>query len=215
MTTINARWRLRLKIRQALLASARAKLRGRKTTENLKLVKARRDQVAEAERVIARNTATISEPAHSTRTTSNKSSRNGTRIKVIVLHATEGSYDGAVSWLCSPQSNASAHLVISKTGNTTRLVADADKAWHVAADNPFTLGIEQEGYTSQTSWPDAQLREVAQWVAFWAHKYDIPITHSTTAGVCRHSDLGQHGGGHGDPGAGYPLDRVLAMARAL
>jgi N-acetyl-anhydromuramyl-L-alanine amidase AmpD len=99
-----------------------------------------------------------------------------------VLHSTEGNYDGAVSWLCNPQARASAHIVVGARGQTTRLVPDARKAWHVAADNPDTLGIEQEGYASQTAWPDAQLETVAQWLAWWGRKYGIPLEHSTSTG---------------------------------
>lgn len=155
-----------------------------------------------------------SEPKHATRLTPNRSARNGVKPRVIVLHSTEGAYDGAVSWLCNSASQASAHVVVSKTGESTRLVPDAEKAWHVASDNPFTLGIEQEGFAAQASWPDAQLETTAAWIAYWARKYDIPIVHSVTHGVCQHSDLGAAGGGHHDCGPAYPFDRVLLMARA-
>ena len=39
--------------------------------------------------------------------------RNGWKPDMIVCHITEGSYSGAVSWLCNPASEASAHFVIS------------------------------------------------------------------------------------------------------
>jgi N-acetyl-anhydromuramyl-L-alanine amidase AmpD len=159
--------------------------------------------------------ATASEPVHATRNSPNQSSRNGIKPRVIVLHSTEGSYESSINWLCNPASQASAHVINSKAGKSTRLVPDAQKAWHVAAANPFTLGLEQEGYASQQVWPEAQLDSAAAWVAYWARKFDIPIVKSTTNGVCRHSDLGAAGGGHQDPGSAYPFDKVLAKARAL
>ena len=81
--------------------------------------------------------------------------------------------------------------------------------------NSKALGIEQIGYATQTSWPDAQLRTVAQYVAYWSQKYDIPLVQSTTRGVCQHKDLGAAGGGHTDCGPSYPFDRVLKMAREM
>ena len=172
-------------------------------------------KIASATRVIKRHTVKgkVREPKHSTRRSPNQSSRGGVKPRVIVLHSTEGGYQGSIAWLCNPAAQASAHIVIGKDGSTTRLVEDAAKAWHVANDNPFTLGIEQEGKASQSSWPAAQLRETAKWIAWWSKKYGIPITHSTSKGVCRHSDLGAAGGGHHDPGKAYPLAKVLSMAR--
>jgi lysozyme len=55
MSSINARWRARLRIRQALLAAARARFKAHKTTANLKAVKTRKEQVAQALRVLARH----------------------------------------------------------------------------------------------------------------------------------------------------------------
>lgn len=55
--------------------------------------------------------------------------RNGWKPDMIVCHITEGSYSGAVSWLCNPASEASAHFVISKDGKVTQLVDLRDSAW--------------------------------------------------------------------------------------
>lgn len=212
MPSILTRWKARRAVRASLLARARKAFADRKTKANLALVKLRKGQVAQADRVIARHGGDAPAPDE-THNSPNQSSRHGSSIRVIVLHATEGAFDGAVSWLCNPQAQASAHLVISKTGRVARLVPDAAKAWHVAADNPFTLGIEQEGFSSQARWPEAQLQAVASWVAYWARTYDIPLVHSTEHGVCRHMDLGATGGGHGDPGDNYPFDHILDLAR--
>jgi len=212
MPSILSRWKARRAVRATLLSRARKAFAARKTKANLALVKLRKKQVAAADRVLARhaNAAPIVDETHDS---PNQSSRRGVTPSIIVLHATEGGFDGAVSWLCNPQAQASAHLVISKAGRIARLVPDAAKAWHVASFNSQALGIEQEGFTAQTAWPEAQLQAVASWVAYWARTYNIPLTHSTTHGVCRHMDLGQAGGGHGDPGDNYPFEHVLELAR--
>lgn len=59
----------------------------------------------------------------------NKMSRKGWKPDMIVSHITEGSYAGAVSWLCNPKSGASAHFVVSKKGEITQLVDIKEAAW--------------------------------------------------------------------------------------
>ncbi len=62
----------------------------------------------------------------------NHSPRNpSVRVDTIVLHHTGGASDsGAISWLCNPVSQASAHYVVSATGVVHRLVPEHRKAWH-------------------------------------------------------------------------------------
>ncbi|MCF8018281.1 MAG: peptidoglycan recognition protein family protein [Vallitaleaceae bacterium] len=55
--------------------------------------------------------------------------RSGWKPDMIVCHITEGSYAGAVSWLCNPKSQASAHFVVAKDGRITQLVDLRDGSW--------------------------------------------------------------------------------------
>ena len=64
------------------------------------------------------------------------------------------------------------------------------------------------------------LENAARWVAEEAAAFGIPITRlspgqaqGTGRGVCEHVDLGTYGGNHSDCGPGFPIDRVLEMAR--
>lgn len=150
----------------------------------------------------------------------NQSSRNGVKPSLIVLHDTEGGnlagiadLQGLVNWFNNPAAQASSHVAVDADGNSAKFVDDLSKAWHVAAYNSKSLGIEQVGFATQKVWPDAQLKKTAQYIAYWSTKYGIPIIHSTDRGVALHSDLGVAGGGHHDPGGGYPLDKVLAYAK--
>jgi N-acetyl-anhydromuramyl-L-alanine amidase AmpD len=155
---------------------------------------------------------------HVRRRSPNQSTRSA-KINLIVLHSTEGANvkgDGDLiglgGWFANPAAQVSSHVATDADGNSGRYVADAGKAWHCAAFNSRSLGVEQIGRAAQTSWADAQLRETARWIAYWSRKYGIPITHSTTRGVCTHSDLGAAGGGHHDPGSAYPMSKVLKYA---
>lgn len=86
-------------------------------------------------------------------TTCNYSSRSGTAITAVAIHFVQGSYAGCISWFKNCSASASAHYVIrSSDGQVTQMVLESDKAWHIGSENPYTLGIEHEGYISTASW---------------------------------------------------------------
>lgn len=73
--------------------------------------------------------------------------------KGVVFHHTAGAYEGAVSWLRNPKSEASAHVVIARDGRRTVLSSDDDITWHAGRSefrgrsvrnsvNAFMLGVE-------------------------------------------------------------------------
>lgn len=83
----------------------------------------------------------------------NLSSRNGIAISAITIHTIQGSYAGAISWSQNCDSNVSFHYVIrSSDGQVTQMVVEADKAWHVGSENPYTIGYEHEGYVDNPVW---------------------------------------------------------------
>ncbi len=83
----------------------------------------------------------------------NYSSRNGTAITHVTLHTVQGTYAGCISWFKNCNAQVSAHYVIrSSDGQITQMVREADKAWHVGTENPYTIGIEHEGYINNPSW---------------------------------------------------------------
>lgn len=147
---------------------------------------------------------------------------NSNHPRRIVVHSVEGpNLEGArdlvsLGNLFAPRSRgASCHVGVDDDGHSGRYVRDKDAAWHVSAFNTSSLGIEHIGFAAQRRWSRKERREAARWIAQWSHEYAIPIRHSTSHGVCRHSDLGDAGGGHSDPGAGYPLRRTLAWALTI
>jgi len=148
-------------------------------------------------------------------------------IELIVIHATEsyetkGSADLAAigDWFCNPAAQVSAHVCTdANSGTSARYVLDDHKAWHVCNYNSASLGIEQIGHTAQKHWERDELRETARWVARWSLMHGIPIRHGQVSngnvirsGVVRHQDLGQVGGGHGDPGSNYQFVSMLDLA---
>lgn len=139
----------------------------------------------------------------------NFSSRRGAAITHLVWHATIGHYLPSIRWLREPTvydshgnvvsgPDASAHAVLREDGGElSQLVAIANKAWHAAAWNAFTIGVEHasldQGFASH-----AQLLESARLFAFFCHVHGIPPIHGLhkPRGIVRHRDLGAAGGSH-------------------
>lgn len=85
--------------------------------------------------------------------TCNHSSRNGTAIDGIVIHTTQGSYAGSISWARNCASDVSFHYIIrSSDGQVTQMLLESKKGWHARSANPHTIGIEHEGYVNDASW---------------------------------------------------------------
>lgn len=83
----------------------------------------------------------------------NYSSRNGTAISAITIHTVQGSYASCISWFKNCNANVSAHYVVrSSDGQITQMVNETKKAWHVGNHNPYTIGIEHEGYIADATW---------------------------------------------------------------
>src|SRR3569832_2148198 len=99
----------------------------------------------------------------------------GDPIDLIVLHATVGDFEGAVSWLSNPASEVSAHYVVSQHGEIENLVNERDQAWHAGTSfwrgrtdlNRYSIGIEMEnrtgqnGFAGEDPWPEVQYQAAA------------------------------------------------------
>jgi N-acetylmuramoyl-L-alanine amidase len=131
----------------------------------------------------------------------NCSSRHGQAVHLVVVHDTEGGYEGAIATLCDPKRQASAHVVLREDGKeATQLVPWDEKAWSCVAFNSVSDNIEMAGFHDRLG--RYELRVAARVVAFRLHKRKLPAKWSRdgkSPGFCRHYDLGAAGGGHTDP----------------
>jgi len=131
-------------------------------------------------------------------------------IERVVLHTTEGSYAGAVSWFRNGSSDVSAHYVVRKSdGEITRMVDDDDRAWHACRNNSDTIGIEHEGAASNSStWTPAMLDSSARLTAWLVDEYSIPIDRQHIVG---HGEIQPSScSGRTDPGVYFPWDDYMA-----
>ncbi len=120
-------------------------------------------------------------------------------INYVIIHTTQGSYAGAISWFKNASANVSAHYVIrSNDGQITQTVREKDVAWHAGnwTYNTQSVGIEHEGYVNNASWyTDAMYRASAALTRNVCQKYGIPMTRSRIIG---HNEV--PGATHTDPG---------------
>ncbi|WP_415954314.1 peptidoglycan-binding protein [Streptomyces sp. KLOTTS4A1] len=132
-------------------------------------------------------------PASSTNYTSGRSAS----IDKVVVHVTQGSYAGAISWFQNPSANVSAHYVIrSSDGEVTQMVRNRDTAWHARSANSSSLGIEHEGWVDNPSWfTDSMYRSSAALTRHLCDTYGIP---KDRAHIVGHNELPDND--HTDPG---------------
>lgn len=140
-------------------------------------------------------------------------SRGVGAIDHIVIHDTEGSFAGSVSWFQDPAAQVSAHYIVrSSDGHIDQMVAEKNIAWHDACFNTNTIGIEHEGYEAQ---PDAWFTEAmyeksAALTAYLADKYGIAKEHGPILGHGEAPDCSTHT----DPGAGWNWDHYIELVKA-
>jgi hypothetical protein len=157
----------------------------------------------------------------------NYSSRGGSKVRMIVLHTAEGAttYQSLGNFFATPSAGVSSHVGIDDTKNTVGEYVRRDyKAWTAANANPVAVQAELCAFakwsTAEWNKHPNMLANCAAWIAEEAKQYGLPLTKLTAQqaqtsgkGVCQHADLGSWGGGHWDCGSGFPLDKVLDMAR--
>lgn len=130
---------------------------------------------------------------------------NVSRIRMVVLHATAGSFPGDYNWLRqgggdSRSTWVSIHYYIRKNGEIFQMVADANIAWHAGEStwivdgqrinfsvgcNPVSLGIELENAnTGRDPYPAAQYESALELTRDLVRRYNIPRSQ-----LVRHLDI--------------------------
>jgi len=166
--------------------------------------------------------------------------RQGWKPDIIVCHITEGSFDGAVSWLSNPVSQVSSHFVVGQDGQIVQLVSIEDTAWmngtttadgsrcnkysKVAAvcernvnANLFTIGIEHEGRTAETGGALTPAQQAATIRLITFIREEVRRIYGIDIPIDR-----QHIVGHSDivpqwkpdcPGSKFQFDEIIAALK--
>jgi uncharacterized protein (TIGR03382 family) len=141
-------------------------------------------------------------------------SRGTADIHYIIIHDTEGSYSGTISWFKDPAAKVSAHYVVrSSDGHIAQMVDEKNIAWHDACFNTNSVGIEHEGYAAKpTQWyTEAMYTESAKLTAYLADKYNIKKTHSTST-IMGHGEAPDCSD-HEDPGPGWNWPHYMDLVQ--
>jgi len=136
-------------------------------------------------------------------------SRSPSSIDRLIIHTTQGSYSGAISWFQNCSSNVSAHYVVrSSDGQITQMVAEEDKAWHVGSYNGRSIGIEHEGFVADpaTWYTSAMYAESAKLAQDIVARTGV---NATRTHIIAHSEA--PGATHTDPGTGWDWDHYMTL----
>lgn len=143
-------------------------------------------------------------PAHSANFVTGRTAT----VDKVVVHVTQGSYAGSISWFQNPESEVSAHYVIrSSDGEVTQTVRDKDTAWHARSANASSVGIEHEGWVAEPAWfTDAMYRSSAALTSHLSAKFGIP---KDRAHIVGHSEV--PGNDHTDPGVHWDWNYYMRL----
>jgi hypothetical protein len=135
-------------------------------------------------------------------------------IRYVVVHITQGSYAGSISWFQNPAAKASAHYTFrSSDGAVTQSVREKDIAWHAGnwTYNTQSIGIEHEGYVDNPAWfTDAMYRASATLTRNLANKYGIP---KDRAHIIGHNEV--PGATHTDPGPNWNWTYYMQLVNGI
>lgn len=166
----------------------------------------------------------------------NRHRRSKGNPRWIVVHTQEGgrSARGLAGFLADPDSQVSYHSVVDEI-ERLKCVGEQDSPWAAVNANDYAFHVCAAG--SYAGWSrgkwletdaadgkneDAELTSLAMVVAWWCAKYAIPAEWIGGRGIpwgrdgiCGHADFGEWGGGHHDPGMGFPVDELIRRTRGL
>ncbi|MBY8845767.1 N-acetylmuramoyl-L-alanine amidase [Streptomyces sp. SP2-10] len=101
------------------------------------------------------------------------------RIEYIVIHDTEGAWDGVMKLIQDPTYVSWNYTIRSTDGLIAQHVKAKDVAWHAGNwdVNARSIGIEHEGFLAEPDawYTEAMYRSSARLVRYLARTYDIPL----------------------------------------
>lgn len=133
-------------------------------------------------------------------------------ITNIVIHTTQGGFNGTLSWFQDPAAKVSAHYVVrSDDGYVAQMVDESDVAYHDRCFNTKTIGIEHEGFIDAPDrwYTEPMYIESAKLTAYLADKYGIPKEMGAIVGHDTAPDCSDHT----DPGPGWDWPHYLDLVK--
>ncbi|MEV0995324.1 N-acetylmuramoyl-L-alanine amidase [Nonomuraea sp. NPDC050202] len=138
-------------------------------------------------------------------------------VDYIVIHDTEGTYQGIPSLIRNPKYVSWHYTIRSRDGHVAQHVPTNDIAWHAGNwdVNTRSIGIEHEGYLAKGGawYTEAMYRSSARLVRYLAAKYDIPLDrahilgHDNVPGTTPQTVAGMHE----DPGPYWDWEHYFEL----
>lgn len=143
--------------------------------------------------------------------------RGNRNIIGIIDHITAGSFPGCLNWMCNMAAQASAHYLVTRSGDIYQMVRESDTAWHAGnvnkptwklydGTNPnrYTLGIEHENI-SGGELTEAQYQATLELHKQLCEKYSIPLDRLHIIGHYETDSVNRKN----DPGDLFPWKRLM------
>ncbi|MFJ6936541.1 N-acetylmuramoyl-L-alanine amidase [Streptomyces sp. NPDC101132] len=130
----------------------------------------------------------------------------------IVVHVTQGGFEGSVSAFRNPWHKASAHYIVRGDGHIEQMVRELDVAFHAnnRSVNERSVGIEHVGFVDRPrDFTPAMYAASARLAADICARYDFPADRRHIIG---HNEV--PGADHTDPGPHWDWDRYISLVRA-
>lgn len=141
--------------------------------------------------------------------------RDGLTPKLVVIHYTAmHSAEAAITRLCDPVAEVSAHYLIANTGAVTQMVAEDQRAWHAGQGswhgqfdiNSRSIGIELDN-CGDHPFAEPQMDALETLLHALMNRWDI-----LASGVIGHSDMAP--GRKVDPGPHFDWARLAQQGLA-
>ncbi|GHH14263.1 N-acetylmuramoyl-L-alanine amidase [Streptomyces lanatus] len=124
------------------------------------------------------------------------------RIEYIVIHDTEGAWEGVLNMVQDPTYVSWQYTLRSTDGHIAQHVKAKDVAWHAGnwAINAKSIGLEHEGFLARPDawYTEAMYRSSARLVSYLSKRYGIPLDrqhilgHDTVPGATTSTISGMH-----------------------
>lgn len=142
------------------------------------------------------------------------------RVRYIVVHDTEGVWDGVLNMVQDPTYVSWNYTLRSTDGHIAQHVKGKDLAWHAGNwyVNAASVGLEHEGFLADPDawYTEAMYRSSARLVKYLARKYGVPLDrqhilgHDTVPGTTAATIPGMHT----DPGPYWDWRHYFALLGA-
>ena len=117
-----------------------------------------------------------------------QSSRKGSEIKLIVVHADASPSEGAtINWLQHQDSQVSYHYLVGRDGRIYQFVEDNKKAWHAGVSdwtadclvvnsvNPTSIGVALSNNGKGEEYTEKQYAAAGELIHELMLRYDVPL----------------------------------------